>query len=332
MDHEPIITVIINNYNYQEFVGEAIRSVLSQTYPKVKCIVVDDGSTDESREIIASYSRIQAVFKSNSGQAGAQRAGLELAEGEIVLFLDSDDYLFTDACATLAAKWSRDTAAFQFQLNVLRGSRLTNEVIPTQPFVKFKPEEFVLKYGYLPAAPNSGNAYSLPVARAIFANSINLYDWCYSDTWLILASPFFGRIATVDRPLGAYRIHSSNASLVTKRTLQRIKSQIYHHYWAQQSVASFAAGEDAEKAPLGQLRGPYLLKWHLLTRHHPNPSRDIPNDSSDHCLLECCRQFLIFPGISLIKRIANCFLIIGYMALPSQCKTLLLRWAYHVDV
>ena len=190
MHHEPIITVVINNYNYEEFVGEAIRSVLSQTYPKVKCIVVDDGSTDGSREIIASYGGIQAVFKSNSGQAGAARAGLDLAVGEIVLFLDSDDYLFADACATLAAKWSPDTAAFQFQLNVLYGGRLTNEVIPTQPFVKFKPEEFVLKYGYLPAAPSSGNAYSLPVARALLANSINLHDWCYFDTWLIFASPF----------------------------------------------------------------------------------------------------------------------------------------------
>jgi len=332
MHHAPTITVVINNYNYEEFVGVAIRSVLSQTYPNVRCIVVDDGSTDGSREIIESFSGIQAVFKSNSGQAGAVRAGLELAAGEIVLFLDSDDYLFADACATLATKWTPDAAAIQFQLNVLRGGMLTNEVIPTQPFVKFKPEEFVLKYGYLPAAPNSGNAYSLPVARTIFANSINLHDWCYGcDTWLIFASPFFGRIVTVDRPLGAYRIHSNNASLVTKFTLQKIKSQIYHHYWAQQSVALFAAREDAQKV-LAQLKGPYLRKWHLLTRHHPNQSLDIPNDSSYHCLFECCRQFLIFPGISLIKRIANCLLIIGYMALPLQWRTLLLRRAYNLDV
>ena len=260
------------------------------------------------------------------------RAGLELAVGEIVLFLDADDYLFADACATLAAIWSPDIAAFQFQLNVLRGGMLTNEVLPTQPFVKFEPEEFVLKYGYLPSAPTSGNAYALPVARAIFASSINLQDRCFFDTWLILASPLFGRIATVDRPLGAYRIHSSNASLVTKYTLQKIKSQIYHYYWAQQSVVSFAARQDRQKVPLGQLNGPYLLKWHLLTRHHPSPLLDIPNDSSFHCLFECCRQFLIFPGISLIKRIANCFLVIGYMALPLRCKTLLLRRAYSLDV
>ncbi|MEW5858968.1 MAG: glycosyltransferase, partial [Cyanobacteriota bacterium] len=55
MKEKPFVSVIINNYNYGRFISEAIDSVLNQTYPHIEVIVVDDGSTDNSREVIASY-------------------------------------------------------------------------------------------------------------------------------------------------------------------------------------------------------------------------------------------------------------------------------------
>src|ERR1700757_584817 len=65
-------TVVINNYNYGQFLGTAIESALGQTYANTEVVVVDDGSTDDSREIIASYGdRVRAVLKSNGGQASA---------------------------------------------------------------------------------------------------------------------------------------------------------------------------------------------------------------------------------------------------------------------
>jgi glycosyltransferase involved in cell wall biosynthesis len=83
---------LINNYNYQQFLGEAIDSALSQTYEPIEVIVVDDGSTDNSREIIASYgSRIIPVLKENGGQASAYNAGFAASSGEILCLLDSDD-------------------------------------------------------------------------------------------------------------------------------------------------------------------------------------------------------------------------------------------------
>ena len=94
-----LVSAIINNYNYGRFIGEAIESVLNQTYQNIELIIVDDGSTDNSREVIEKYTKecpdkITAVFKENGGQASAFNSGFELAKGEIICFLDSDDYWF----------------------------------------------------------------------------------------------------------------------------------------------------------------------------------------------------------------------------------------------
>lgn len=88
----PLVSVIINNYNYAHFLGEAIDSVLNQTYPYIEIVVVDDGSTDNSREIISSYQeKIISVLKENGGQASAFNAGFAASRGDIIFMLDSDD-------------------------------------------------------------------------------------------------------------------------------------------------------------------------------------------------------------------------------------------------
>ena len=89
----PEISVIIDNYNYSKYIGDAIQSVLSQDFPDFELIIVDDGSTDDSRDIISSFtdSRSKKIFKENGGQLSAFNEGFEAATGEIVCFLDSDD-------------------------------------------------------------------------------------------------------------------------------------------------------------------------------------------------------------------------------------------------
>src|SRR5207245_1774556 len=80
------------------FLKDAIESALGQTYPDTEVIVVDDGSIDNSREVIAAYEdRLVAILKENGGQASAFNAGFQASRGEVILFLDSDDLLLPSA-------------------------------------------------------------------------------------------------------------------------------------------------------------------------------------------------------------------------------------------
>src|SRR5688572_8077056 len=91
-------SVIVSSYNYAHYLRQAVDSALAQVGDPPEVIVVDDGSTDDSRSIIQSYgARITPVFKDNGGQASSLNAGLAVSHGDIILFLDSDDALRPDA-------------------------------------------------------------------------------------------------------------------------------------------------------------------------------------------------------------------------------------------
>ena len=92
----PLVCVVIPCYNAEKYVGEAIRSALSQTYPNVEVIVIDDGSTDGSLDVIRSFGgAIRWESGPNRGGSAARNRGVELARGELIQFLDADDLLYS---------------------------------------------------------------------------------------------------------------------------------------------------------------------------------------------------------------------------------------------
>lgn len=97
MNSDPLVTIIINNYNYAEFLPKAIDSALRQTFNRIEVIVVDDGSTDRSGSLIESYGeQIIPILKVNGGQASAFNAGFAVSQGDIICCLDADDIFELD--------------------------------------------------------------------------------------------------------------------------------------------------------------------------------------------------------------------------------------------
>lgn len=96
MNDKPLVSVIIPVFNLESYLGEAVDSVLNQTCQDFEIILVDDGSTDRSQEIINGYQRrlpekVRAVFQNHRGAAAARNTGIAMAGGEWIAFLDGDD-------------------------------------------------------------------------------------------------------------------------------------------------------------------------------------------------------------------------------------------------
>jgi len=100
----PTVSIIIPAYNAEKYLQETLESILAQDYPSIEVIVVDDGSTDNTSNIVKSYShdsRVQYIYKSNSGTAKSRNTGIQRASGNFLMFVDSDDLLSKDALSSL---------------------------------------------------------------------------------------------------------------------------------------------------------------------------------------------------------------------------------------
>ena len=109
---EPLISIIIPVYNSGRYLNRCLDSVCRQSYQHLEAIIIDDGSTDDSRLICEQYAkadlRIRVLYQNNSGVSASRNKGLELARGEYITFLDSDDWIEADLYANVIADLSKE--------------------------------------------------------------------------------------------------------------------------------------------------------------------------------------------------------------------------------
>lgn len=211
----PRVSIVINNYNYARYLGDAIDSALAQTYSMTEVLVVDDGSTDESRQVIERYGgSVRPVLRANGGQASAINAGLQLVTGEIVLVLDSDDTLEPTVVERVVAEFARDTRCVRVQFRLLLrfddGPPTTRCWPPPKwPLRTGDLSRHVMRYRTFRSPPSSGNAWSVRALRALPPIPEQTFH-IYADRYFSELTALIGTIRALDEPGGTYRVHGTN--------------------------------------------------------------------------------------------------------------------------
>jgi glycosyltransferase involved in cell wall biosynthesis len=218
-------SVIVTNHNYGRWLGEAIDSALAQDC-EVEVIVVDDGSTDHSREVIASYGdRIRPVLQDNGGQAAALNAGFAASRGDPILFLDADDVLLESTVRRAAALLADDRVAQVHWPHAVidEQSRPTGERFPECELPTGELQDVVARFGpgVLSTSPTSGNAFPRWLLEQLMPIRPQRLRMC-ADQFVTQLAPLFGRVAGFDEPQSLYRRHhhSGYASASFDRQLE----------------------------------------------------------------------------------------------------------------
>lgn len=213
---EIAVDIVIDNYNYGRFLAAAIESACAQTHPEVTVTVVDDGSSDESREVLRGYEeRVAVVLKENGGQASALNLGAERCRGDVVMFLDADDVLRPDAAAQVAAAFAAtpDAVKVQFRMDVIDAEgRPTGEIKPPEhvprPNGDVRREELSSPYD-LAWMATSANAFRADALRRILPIPEGPFRTC-ADWYLVHLTALLGPVVSLDSVGGSYRIHGAN--------------------------------------------------------------------------------------------------------------------------
>jgi glycosyltransferase involved in cell wall biosynthesis len=228
-------SVIICNYNYGRYVAHAIESVLDQTYGDFELIVVDDGSTDESREVIGAFDdpRVKAIFKINGGQASAFNEGFAQSRGGWLAFLDSDDWwiptrlerlneylqLIGDGYAIVQHfldEW--DDGAVRRYRSLRPSGDVWDDMIRTGQLDYF--------------VPTSALNFSRACADKIFP--VPAAFWYSADAFMMRTAVAYGKLFTIPEVLGYRRVHersfTNNILKDRRRVLQMLIPELNAYY------------------------------------------------------------------------------------------------------
>ncbi|MGC1400611.1 glycosyltransferase family 2 protein [Candidatus Binatus sp.] len=304
---QPLVSIIIDNFNYARFLGAAIDSALAQSYAPVEVVVVDDGSTDNSREVISRYGdRVSAIFKPNGGHASAFNAGFGASHGSIVMFLDADDALLPIAVEEVVRAWHEGVAKAQFVL-----AHIDAEGRPLGGTVPYLPAQMpegdirasILDAGGYIGVPTSGNAF----ARSVLERLLPLPEsnWRQAaDTSLEIIAPFLGDVVSLGKTLGCYRIHESNHGMLRDDLDSRkLRVKIVIDLQRESALSEFARMSGFTIPPDWAAREPAHLKYRLASlrldpTHHP-----IMDDRATRLMLMGLRSTWRNPGYNLRGRL-----------------------------
>jgi glycosyltransferase involved in cell wall biosynthesis len=211
----PTVSILIPCFNNKQFVGEAIECALSQTYTEIEVIVVDDGSSDGSLEVIQSYGdRIAWRTGLNRGACAARNAAFKLSKGDFIQFLDADDILLPKKIEKQLPDLLSGLADVVVCKGALFGDGRPERPIkkPTPDPVGFEPVEYVIKFPL---------GTERPLYRRTFVEMVNGYrenvprgqDWDFN----VRIAAAGARFSLVDEILVRHRHHDSPSRITRQK-------------------------------------------------------------------------------------------------------------------
>lgn len=304
-------SIVIPNYNYGQFVGKAIESALAVEWPDLEVIVVDDGSTDNSREMIESFGKsVIAIFQANRTQRVACNTGFARSTGDAVIFLDSDDVLMPAVAREAAAVWSDKVSKVQFQMMRIDGEgRPAGRVfpvyipMPTPDLIR----AWITETSAYPTPPGSGNVYARKFLEKIFP----LDELCGSaaDSACLSVAPFLGDVITIRKPLVHYRLHGQNDSNLLSnyasfgREVARAQAR-----WKFACKTMRSSGMSLSEASL--FKSLHLLQFRVASLRVDPALHPLVNDSRLRAMRDTLQAVWSFPIASIGQR-----MIVGAWAL-----------------
>jgi hypothetical protein len=210
------VDIVVDNYNYRRFVAEAVESALHQTHPVVRVIVVDDGSTDGSQELLRGYgARVELVLKDNGGQASALNAGFARSRGDVVIFLDADDLLRPGAAALAASVFAAapEVVRVQYRMEVIDADGLPTRVVKPASHLPLlsgdlRRAELVFPFD-LVWLRNGATAFRADSLRRILPMPEHEFAQC-ADWYLVHLTTLLGPVVSLEEIGACYRIHGGN--------------------------------------------------------------------------------------------------------------------------
>ena len=233
----PLVSVLIANYNYAKYIGEALDSMLCQTYPHFEVIICDDGSTDSSREVIEQYasrdSRIKLVCKENGGVASALNTAYMQSNGQIICLLDADDYFAPEKVQKVTCELIAHPESGMVVHQIMRvdaSGRYQGRYPLTQPLPRgWLAPEAVRIGGDIPWMPPAGGvSIRRELANCIFPISEKLR--AKVDVIIHALGLMLTPITAIDEVLTYYRFHGSNVTAAARPSisshLQKLKKEM----------------------------------------------------------------------------------------------------------
>ncbi len=324
------VSVVIANFDYASYVAEAIDSALALDWPRVEVIVVDDGSTDGSRAVLARYAdRVTLILQDNAGQSIACQRGFAACRGDLVVFLDADDRLDPSLIRHVAAAWYPGVSKAQVAMRSVdaRGGAL-GEVFPrfgVSPTPR-RILDWTLSCGTYPTPPGSGNVY----ARAYLERVIDAIAGVdrAADTALVAAAPLFGDVVTIARPLVDYRIHGRNDGAM--RTLDAARfAREWRRARRRFDFARATAATLGRTIPAGAFgRDVTALSHRAASFRLARADHPVPGDSRRRLVVDALRGIAVGQGASRAVRIAMAAWVVLVCVLPRPMARRLVEWNF----